>query len=154
MGLGGREEIHPEEAIWETSLGHNRAHHLQSLHPPRCAQLEIRMQGCLIAWLLPAPWSQKLHSQLLTAVACWPFMGCNPRAWLTDLFQLQLYFLPSLLLNWSWLCLVPQRSPLGPRNICCISCMYSCVLTRNIKIRDGRREGEGEVKRNSVNANH
>lgn len=73
-------------------------------------------------------------------------MGCNPHAWLTDLFQLQLYFLPSLLLNWSWLCLVPQRSPPRPCNMCYISCMYSCVLTRNIKIRDGRRLG-GNLQR-------
>lgn len=32
--------------------------------------------------------------------------------------------------------------------------MYSCVLTRNVKIRDGRRQEEGEVKPNSVNADH
>lgn len=81
-------------------------------------------------------------------------MGCNPRAWQTDLFQLQLYFLPSLLLNWSWLCLVLQRRLPGLCNICYISCMYSCVLTRNIKIKDGRRQGEGEVKWGNMNANH
>lgn len=80
-------------------------------------------------------------------------MGCNLHTWATDLFQLQLYFLPSLLLNWSWLCLVLQRSPPGPFNICYISCMYSCVLTRNIKIRNGRRQGERGVKQNSTNAN-
>lgn len=71
------------------------------------------------------------------------FYGLQP-ARLTDLFQLQLYFLPSLLLNWSWLCLVQQRSPRGPCSICYISCTYSCVLTRNIKIRDGRKQGEGK----------
>lgn len=154
MGLEGRGTIHPEEATWAKSLGQNQAHHLQSLHPPRCARLEIRMGWMFDRLFLPAPWSQKLHSQLLTPVACWPFMGCNPRAWLTDLFQLQRYFLPSLLLNWSWLCLVPQTSLPGPCNICCISCMYSCVLTRNIKIRDGRRQGEGDAKRSGMNANH
>lgn len=77
----------------------------------------------------------------------------TPCAWATDLFQLQLYFLPSLLLNWSWLCLALERSPPGPWNICYISCMFSCVLTRNIKIRNGRRQGEGGVQWNSMNAN-
>lgn len=81
-------------------------------------------------------------------------MGCNPCAWQTDWFQLQLHFLPSLLLNWSWLCLVLQRSLAGTCNICYISCMYSCVLTRNIKIKDGKRQGEGEVKWNNINASH
>lgn len=52
-----------------------------------------------------------------------------------------IFYLPCYLIDpgCAWSCR-------GPCNMCYISCMYSCVLTGNIKIRDGRRQGEGKVR--------
>lgn len=69
-------------------------------------KLGLRDEQCFSATLDSAYWRASLaatHAPCLLT-----FYGPSPHAWLTDLFQLQLYFLPSLLLNWSWLCLVLQ----------------------------------------------